>query len=499
MENQCFLNVRGVCKTFGGTMALNNARLELRKGEVHALVGANGAGKSTLIKILTGAHSCDRGEIFLDGNKIEIHSPHDAQKYGISAVYQEFSLISNLTVAENIFLGRLPVNKKIWPKTIQWGEIYRNASEILNQMDSYIDPKTLVGDLSVAQKQLVEIAKALSNHSQILIMDEPTSALTDNDIDNLFKVIKGLTAKGISVIYISHRLEELPIITDRVTVFRDGQYVTTLEIKNAPKETIIEHMVGSGLTHVPKSTVSTKEVLMEIKKFTSEKHFYDVSFRLYKGEILGIAGLAGAGRTELVRALFGVDRFQKGEVWIKGKKAKIHSPRDAKRMGIGFVTEDRKEEGLVFGLDIKSNITLTVLKAMTRFIMIQKKSEQKVAEKFVESLSIKTTGLSQIAKNLSGGNQQKLIIAKWLAIKPAILIMDEPTRGIDVGSKGQIYGILSNLAEQGLGIIMISSEIPEILEMSDRILVMAEGKITAELSRKEATQDKILHYATVNA
>ena len=486
------LEAKNISKHFGGIAALENAHLELRAGEVHALVGANGAGKSTLIKIITGAHHPDCGEILLEGKPVKIHSTWEARNIGISAVYQEFSLNNNLTVAENIYMGKLPTRNGV----VNWKETYAKAASVLEQMDCQISPKTLVRDLSVAQKQLIEIAKALSNQSKILIMDEPTAALTDNDIAHMFTVLKGLVKQGLSIIYVSHRLEELPIIADRVTVYRDGKYVITLDIQDAPKPVIIQHMVGKGLEHAAKTQKAFDDVLLEVKGFCSERSFKDISFRLHKGEILGIAGLAGAGRTELARAIFGADPKEFGETWIRGQKVDIRSPLDAKQFGIGFVTEDRKEEGLVLGLDILSNISMTILNKLTKYGVFQNRAARTVAEQSIKSLQIKTSGIAQAAKNLSGGNQQKVVVSKWLATHPSILIMDEPTRGIDVGSKGQIYSLLNELADSGLGILMISSEIPEILEMCDRVLVMSGGEITAELPHHEATQEKILHYAT---
>ena len=493
MDITTILHAEHISKHFGGIAALKDAHFELRKGEVHALIGANGAGKSTLIKILTGAHSSDSGCIILEGQQVEFQSPWEAREYGISAVYQEFSLNNNLTVAENIYMGKLPTHKGV----ILWKNLFRQAEQILQKMDVPIDPKSLVKNLSVAQKQLVEIAKALSNNSKILIMDEPTAALTDNDIDHMFTVIKGLVQQGLSVIYVSHRLEELPIISDRVTIYRDGRYIVTLDIADAPKEVIIQHMVGKGLEHIPKVQKTKDEVLLEVSDFHSEHCFKNISFQLHKGEILGIAGLAGAGRTELARALFGADPKDSGTVKINGRQVDIQSPQDAKRLGLGFVTEDRKEEGLVLGLDLSSNVTMTILDRLAHYGILKARDAKRITEDFITSLQIKTSGSSQAAKNLSGGNQQKVVVSKWLATHPSILIMDEPTRGIDVGSKGQIYSLLNELADSGMGILMISSEIPEILEMSDRILVMSGGEITAELTHQDATQDSILHYATL--
>ncbi|MBK5195617.1 MAG: sugar ABC transporter ATP-binding protein [Proteiniphilum sp.] len=482
-------------KHFGGIQALKGVNFQLRPGEVHALVGANGAGKSTLIKIITGAYQADPGcgEICFQGNPVQIHNPFQARELGISAVYQEFSLVNSLSVAENMLMGRLPRKFKGY---IDWQKAEEQAHSILEQLETKINPRTMVKKLSVAQRQLVEIAKALSCDSKVFIMDEPTASLTENDIDNMFKVVKKLAAKGISIIYVSHRLEELPVIADRVTIFRDGQNVTTLNIEDAPKPVIIKHMVGKVLKHSAKSVRKSNEVLMEVEHFSSPGKFEDISFTLHKGEILGIAGLAGAGRTEVAKALFGSDPHCRGTVRINGKTVKISSPRKAKKHGLAFVTEDRKEEGLILNHSLLENITLPILSVITKNMIIRSAREKPLVENLLRQFSVKTAGPYQLAKNLSGGNQQKIVIAKWIATKPHILIMDEPTRGIDVGSKGQIYSLLNSFAEEGLGILMISSEIPEILEMSDRILVMSDGQITAEMSHDEASQDKILHYAT---
>ncbi len=492
---QYMLEVKKMVKHFGGIQALKGVDFQLKPGEVHALVGANGAGKSTLIKIITGAYRPDPGcgEIIFQGETVEIHNPIQARHLGISAVYQEFSLVNSLSVAENLQMGRLTKKGPF----VDWKTINEEAREVLSMMDTVIEPKTLVKNLSVAQRQLVEIAKAISYDAKVFIMDEPTASLTDNDIDNMFTVIKKLVAKGMSIIYVSHRLEELPIIADRVTIFRDGQNVTTLDIADAPKPVIINHMVGKALEHTPKEAKEQGPVMMQVRDFTSNGKFRDISFDLHQGEILGLAGLAGAGRTELARALFGADPHTSGEITIHGKTVEITSPKAAKDNKMAFVTEDRKEEGLILRHSLAENITLPVLKQVTRTGLIRRGLEKPLVTRLLKDLHVKAAGGHQAARALSGGNQQKVVIAKWMATKPDILIMDEPTRGIDVGSKGQIYSLLNELAEEGLGIILISSEIPEILEMSDRILVMSNGKITAEFaSAAEVTQDMILHHAT---
>lgn len=490
------LKAVGVTKKFGGIMALDHVGLEVRKGEVHALVGANGAGKSTLIKIITGAYSNDEGGIFLEGKEIHVKSTYEARAFGISAVYQEFSLINTVSVAENIYMGKLPF-KKIGPiRKIDWKGINREAKSILEMLECDIAPDTIVGNLSVAQKQMVEIAKALSNDIKVLIMDEPTASLSEKEIQHMFKIVKGLQEKGISIIYVSHRLEELPVICNRISVYRDGKYIKTLNIEEAPKNIIIENMVGKDMVVTEKSNCVTDELLMEVKNFSSGKRFQNINMKLYRGEILGIAGLAGAGRTELVRALFGADGKQSGEIFINGKETVINSPADAKKAGIGFVTEDRKEEGLILGMDIHTNIAMTILNKLKKKFGIDLKQEQVLAQEYIRSLNIKCKDEYQKVRDLSGGNQQKVVIAKWLATKPQILIMDEPTRGIDVGSKNQIYALMNQLASQGIGIIMISSDLPEVLQVSNRIIVLAAGRVTGELQNDALTQEILLDYAT---
>jgi len=496
MMSDIVLKAEGITKKFGGINALENATLEVKKGEVHALVGANGAGKSTLIKIITGAYSNDQGDVYLDGQKISVKSTFEARALGISAVYQEFSLINTISVAENIYMGKL-IQKKVGPvPKVDWPEISRKAQEILDRLGSNIKPDTIVGNLSVAQKQMVEIAKALSNNIKVLIMDEPTASLSDNDIENMFRIVSELKKTGISIIYVSHRLEELPVICDRISIYRDGRYIKTMNIEDAPKQVIIENMVGKGVSVTEQVNCAAEEVVLEVSNFTSGKKFQNIYLNLHRGEILGIAGLAGAGRTEFVRALFGADPKDSGEVKINGKKVKIRSTQDAKRAGIGFITEDRKEEGLILNMDLHTNIGMTILEKLKKRFGLDLRKEEELTDGYIQSLSIKCRDKNQIAKDLSGGNQQKVVIAKWLATKPQILIMDEPTRGIDVGSKNQIYNLMNELAAKGIGIIMISSELPEILQISNRVVVFAAGKVTGELKNEGLTQEILLDYAT---
>jgi ribose transport system ATP-binding protein len=497
MEKPNVLSVRRISKRFGGLQALDRVRLDVRAGEVHALIGANGAGKSTLIKIITGAVAMDKdgGDIVIGDEKVEIKNPNHARQLGISAVYQEFSLINTLTVAENIFLGVPPT--KVKHLAVDWREMDAAAKRVLAQLDTPIDTRRLVRDLSVAQRQVVEIAKALANNSRVLILDEPSASLTDNDIEQMFKVIRTLKAKGIGIVYVSHRLEELPHIADRVTIFRDGKYVVTLPMAEAPKQTIIEHMVGHRIEVRERPVRPHGEEVLRVEGLTGRRGFRDVSFSLHRGEILGLAGLAGAGRTEVARAIFGVDAKVSGSVCVHGRRVDIRSPRDAKRQAIGFITEDRKEEGLILAHSIQTNIAMGIFRRMGSALYYAAGKERGLAEEYVTRLSIKTDKPANPAGSLSGGNQQKVVIAKWLATLPEILIMDEPTRGIDVGSKEQIYDLLFKLSNAGKAVLLISSEIPEILDLSDRILVMANGRITGEFGRGQVDQETILHYATM--
>lgn len=490
------LKAEGISKRFGGIFALDSASLEVRKGEVHALVGANGAGKSTLIKIITGAYTCEEGKITLNGKEFRPKTTLEAREAGISAVYQENSMINTISVAENIFMGQL-LYKQIGPiKQVDWKKIHIEAKKLLDTLGVDIPTDAIVGTLSVAQKQMIEIAKALSHELKVLILDEPTASLSEKEIDNLFRIVKELKKKDISIIYVSHRLEELPIIADRISVYRDGKYIKTLDIADAPKNVIIENMVGRSLTVTEHANAVQDEVLLEAKGFSSGKLFDNINLTLHKGEILGIAGLAGAGRTEFVRALFGADKKDAGEIWIEGQKVEIRNCLDAKKAGIGFITENRKEEGLIQGMDLHTNIGMTILEALKKKVGLDLHREVDYANQYIGDLSIKCRDCHQIAHDLSGGNQQKVVIAKWLATNPKILIMDEPTRGIDVGSKNQIYALMNQLAEKGIGIIMISSELPEVIQVSNRIIVFAAGKKTAEISNENVTQEDLLDYAT---
>lgn len=490
------VSMENVSKRYPGVLALDKARFDLHSGEVHALVGENGAGKSTLVKILSGIAKADSGEVLLDGQPLVLDGPRSAQDLGISIIHQELNLMPDLTIAQNIFIGREPRKFKF---ILNDSGLAAEASKIFKQLHLDLDPNRKVQGLSVAQQQMVEIAKALSFNSKVLIMDEPTAALTNNEISELFTVIKGLRAKGVGIVYISHRLEELKQISDRITVMRDGKYVDTVDTKEATVEKIISMMVGRTLfqesPHI--SSCTNQEVVLEVKNLNNGRFVRDVSFKLYKGEILGFAGLVGAGRTEVLRTIFGADRLASGEIYIDNKKVKIHTPQDAVRHGMGYLSEDRKQLALALGLDIEANTVIGVYKKFAKFGLTISKKIQEAANQQVKNLSIRTPTTKQRVGNLSGGNQQKVAIGKWLTTDSRIIIFDEPTRGIDVGAKSEIYKLMNDLIDQGKSIIMISSELPEILRMSHRILVMCEGRITGELSIKEANQESIMAFATM--
>lgn len=489
------LEMLHISKQYPGVRALDDVSFELKHGEVHALLGENGAGKSTLIKILSGVQTADQGEIRIEGQPVIIDSPQKAMDLGISTIYQEFNLVPYLSAAENIFLGREP--QGALPGFVDFKTLYRDAQQLLDRIRARFDVRTPVNRLSVAQQQMVEIAKALGRKTKILVMDEPTATLTEHEIEALFDLIRQLRSEGISVIYVSHRLEEIFEICDRATVLRDGRYVATRDVAELTREEIIRLMVGRELKEaIPKVKVEVGPPVLRVKNLNRKGVLHDISLEVHRGEIVGLAGLVGSGRTETARAIFGADPIDSGVIEIEGKPVRIRSPRDAIRAGIGMVTEDRKQQGLVLGMPVRSNNTLTNLQAVSTAGFIQMRQERGVAEKYREELSIKTPTIEQTVRNLSGGNQQKVVLAKWLFAGVKVLILDEPTRGIDVRAKSEIYELMNELAARGVGILMISSELPEILGMSDRILVMHEGRIVGELSREEATQEKIMHLAT---
>ena len=489
------VELQDISKTFPGVRALDNVSMKVVSGEVHALVGENGAGKSTLIKILAGVIHADprSGLIKIFGEETLLKNPASAQDLGISVIYQEFNLLPYLRVGENIFLGRLPENKLGF---VDWQKVNDDATKILNSLNLDIDPRELVIDLSVAEKQIVEIAKALSLEAKIIIMDEPSAVLAGEELEHLFDVIEALKAQGITVIYISHRLDEIFHIADRATVLKDGKVMGTLITKEAEKSELIKLMIGRTLEETfPKSKNGKGDVILEARKISSKFKIQDISFELHEGEVLGLAGLVGSGKTELARALFGIDKLQTGEILINGSSERNLTPQKAVGLGISLVPEDRKLQGLVLHLSIKKNISLPVLKNLKKFGLMNSKLEEVYIDNYIKALSIKTPNSDIEVQQLSGGNQQKVVVAKWLGTNPKVIILDEPTRGIDVGTKKEMYTIIRDLAEQGTGVIMMSSELIEILGMSDRILVMRDGSIAGELTRNEASEEKILRLA----
>lgn len=492
---EVILTMKDIDKSFPGVHALDHVDLEIRKGEVLALMGENGAGKSTLMKVLTGIYTKDSGTITYEGKEVEFHNTKEAQDAGIVIVHQELNMLGHLTVAQNIFIGR-EFKKGI---RIDDAKMNEEAAKLFKRMNIDIDPKETMSHLTVGRQQMCEIAKAISHDAKVIIFDEPSAALTETEIEELFKIINDLRSKGIGIVYISHRMDEIKKITDRVTVMRDGTYVGTLITKDSTKDDIINMMVGRVIYEDPKthSTVpKDAPVVLKVEHLNAGKMVQDVSFELRKGEILGFSGLMGAGRTETARALFGADPVESGDIYINGEKVVIKSPQDAVKYGIGYLSEDRKRFGCVVQKSVAENTTLATLDNYTKGIFIDKKKEKEVAEKYVESLATKTPTVDQLVVNLSGGNQQKVVIAKWLTRDCDILIFDEPTRGIDVGAKNEIYKLMNQLAKEGKAIIMISSEMTEILRMSDRVAVMCEGKKTGELDISEATQENIMNLAT---
>lgn len=493
MNEDILVKMENISMEFPGVKALKDVHFELKKGEVHVLLGENGAGKSTLIKILAGVYKKTGGVTYYKGKELHTQNIKQTQNMGISVIYQELNLFPFLNVAENIFIGREPMKGNL----IDWKKIYKDTENLLNELKVDISPKTRVKDLGIAQKQMIEVAKALSKNSDVIVMDEPTSALTEKEITELFRTIKELKSKGVGIVYISHRLEELKEIGDRATIFRDGEYIDTVQLKDVDIEQLITLMVGRTLKDkFPKENIQISEEVLRVENISTKSKLKNCSFSLNKGEILGISGLMGAGRTELVRAITGVDEKTSGEVYIKGKLVKINNFRSAVNNRIGLLPEDRKGQGLILGLDVKQNITLAKLEKMLKLGFLNLAEEKKVATKLSNDLRIKTPSISQKVKFLSGGNQQKVVLAKCLYTECEIIIFDEPTRGIDVGAKVEIYKLMQTLVKEGASIIMISSELPEILGMSDRILVMREGAIVSELNREEANQERILHFAT---
>jgi ribose transport system ATP-binding protein len=494
--NQPILAMDGVSKSFAGVHALKGARFDLMKGEIHALMGENGAGKSTLMKILAGIYSRDSGTIAFEGADVDFKNPRDAQDAGIAVVHQELNMISHLTVAQNVFIGREPMRGKI----IDDAKMNRDAESLFQKLNISINPKAAMGSLAVGRQQMCEIAKAISADAKVIVFDEPTAALTDSEIEDLFKIIAGLRDKGIAIAYISHRMDEIKRITDRVTVMRDGEYVGTVRTADSTKDEIIGMMVGRAVYEAPKSrseAPADAPVALSVRNLRAGRMVRDVSFELRKGEILGVSGLMGAGRTETARAIFGADKLDGGEIHINGRLARISSPQDAVRAGVSYLSEDRKRYGVLLEKDVATNTTLASLDKFVAGISLDRAKENMEARRYIKKLRIKTPSESQQLRKLSGGNQQKIVIAKWLSCDSQIFIFDEPTRGIDVGAKAEIYELMGELAKQGKSILMISSELAEILRMSDRIMVMCEGRKTAEIPIEEATQEKIMRAATM--
>ena len=493
MDERTVLQMKGVKKYFPGVKALDGVDFELKKGEIHALLGENGAGKSTLIKILTGIYSMTEGSIHIKGEEVHMKSVKDARDNRIAAIHQEICLVPYISVARNVYLGRELKNKLglMDDKTME-----EETQKLLDKLGMDIDASKEVRQYSIAQQQLIEIAKALALDAEILLMDEPTSSLTEKEVTKLFETIRRLKENGTSIIYISHRMEELFELSDRVTVLRDGQYINTYVTKDTTREELVAAMVGRQLTEFyVKDSVPQDEVYLEVKNLSHAGVFEDVSFSLKKGEILGVSGMVGAGRSEVARAIVGIDPKDSGEVLLDGKALNIQKPIDAINAGIVLIPENRKEEGLVLENSVRFNTTLAVLKQFIRGIFWNWKKEEEIVDEHINSLKIRTPNQEQLILNLSGGNQQKVVIAKWLATNPKVLIMDEPTRGVDVGAKAEIYTIMNSLAKQGISIIMISSDLPEIINMSDRVLVMREGKLAGILEKDEIGQEQIMRFA----
>ena len=487
-----------ISKRFASTQALENVSFSVLPGEVHALVGENGAGKSTLVKIICGAHKCDQGEIIINGNKVAIECPKDALEMGIATMYQEFNLLPDLSVTANLFIGR---EKTGALNIMKFREMQKEAKKLCHEIGLNVDERTLVASLSTAEKQLLEIVKGIVFKARIIFMDEPSAILTESEVHNLFRIIRKLTAEGVSIVYISHRLEEIFEIADIVTVLKDGKHVITAPIENfKSKEDVVRYMIGREISEdfygkrIDENVDHTSEIL-SVRGLNSSK-IRNASFKLYKGEILGLAGLVGSGRTEIVRLLFGADKKDSGQLKIDNKEVEITSPQQAIKNGIGLIPEDRALQGIILDQTIRSNVSLAIFHKLIKFGIVDFKLQKEIVIGFVKKLGIKLSSIESMAKNLSGGNQQKAIIAKWLATQSQILIMDEPTRGIDVGAKAEIYRILRELAAQGVSLIVVSSELPEILSLCDRILVVRDGQIVSELSHEEATEELIMLYAT---
>ncbi len=496
MAETPFVEMKAIQKSFSGNQVLKDVNFSILPGEVHALMGENGAGKSTLIKVLTGIHKRDAGTIKLKGEEVSFSNPKQAEREGIVVIHQELNIIPHLTVTQNMFLGReLTFGKS---GILKMKEMKKQTLQNLERLGaSNIDPDEEAGNLSVGKQQMIEIARAMSTDAKMIIMDEPTAALTEREIENLFQVVNSLREQGVSIVYVSHRMEEIFQICDRITVLRDGEYVGTEKINETSFEAIVKMMVGRELgERFPDRTSQVGDVVLQVQDLAREGLFENVSFDVHKGEILGVAGLMGAGRTEIMEAVFGSRKKSGGNIYLNGNPLKIKHPQDAIQEGIGFITEDRKDEGLVLDLSIRENIALTNMKAISDKGWISSTKEKRLIDDLIEKLHVRTTGREQDVRSLSGGNQQKVVVAKWLGIQPKVLILDEPTRGVDIGAKKEIYHIMNELTEQGVAIIMVSSELPEVLGISDRIMVIHEGKVSKILNRNDADQEKIMQAAT---
>ena len=490
--SEYILELDGITKIFPGVKALDKVQFQLLPGEIHALMGENGAGKSTFIKVITGVHKAEEGEMYLHGKKVNFKGPADAVEAGISAIYQHVTAYPHLTVAENIFMG----HEKVKHGIIQWKDMNEAADSLLAELNADFRATAEMGSLSVARQQMVEIAKALSMKARIMIMDEPTAALTKRESEELYRITEKLRDEGTSIIFISHRFEDVYRLASRVTVFRDAKYIATYPVNEISKSELITAMVGREIKDLfPKPEITPGEEVLRVEHLSRQGYFKDVSFSVKKGEILGITGLVGAGRTEVIQTIFGAKRYDSGKIFVEGKEVKIRSVQDAIKLGIGLLTEDRQHQGLILDWGIGRNITLSEIEKFGNKIFTNEKAERLAAKRLAEEVDTKAVTIFDKASSLSGGNQQKVVVAKILASDLKVLIMDEPTKGVDVGAKAEIYAIMGELAKKGYGIIMISSEMPEILGMSDRIVVMCEGKVTGELERSEATQEAILKMA----
>ena len=490
------IELRGISKRFGATAALTDVSMDLRAGEIHGLVGENGAGKSTLVKILAGVHQADSGTILLGGEMTQIHGPAHSRSLGIAVVHQEPRLFPDLTVAENVFIGHAPSGRF---STIDWGGTRRAAEALLHELDVQVDVGAPVRGLSMADQQLIEIAKSLSLQARVLILDEPTASLSSHEVERLFTIVRRLRDRDVAVLFVSHRLVEVFDLCDRATVFRDGRHVVTMATRDLTTADLVRHMVGRTVSLFPKVETPIGDVLLEVSGLTKVGEFRDVGFSVRSGEIVGFAGLVGAGRTEVARVLFGIDQRDRGQILLGGLPVSFASPSAAMHAGIAYLPEDRHHEGLVQDFTIAQNVTLPILPRLFPRLLTRISTERRVAHEFTAQLSVRMTGVDQLVGSLSGGNQQKVVLAKWLASRPRVLILDEPTRGIDIGAKVEVHRIISELAASGLGIILISSDLPEVLAMSDRILVFHEGKITAEIPRSQATQERVMFAATGSA